>query len=127
MKRFIIALALWPTLAYAATDKQLDLATTFGSLLLVIALILFLAWLLKRMKVPTLTNQKGLCVVRQLQVGQKERIMIIQAGDEQLLVGVTSQSIQLISKLDKPLTQEELESRSFATQLSQLFNKNDNT
>ncbi|MCL9781883.1 flagellar biosynthetic protein FliO [Vibrio sp. S4M6] len=124
---FVPALAQASEAATETTGKQLDLATTLGSLLFVIVFILVLAWLLKRMKVPNLVNQKGLCVVRQLPVGAKERIMIIQAGDEQYLVGVTTQSIQLISKLDKPLTQEELESSSFSTQFSQLFKKNDQT
>ncbi|UUM29836.1 flagellar biosynthetic protein FliO [Vibrio japonicus] len=114
----------------AAPGSQLDWATTFGSLLFVVAFILFLAWLLKRMRFPSLVNQQGLSVVRQIPVGTKERIMIVQAGEEQFLVGVTSQSIQLISKLDKPLSQEELNKSSlsqspFANQLTQLLKKND--
>lgn len=108
----------------AATGTQLDLATTVGSLLFVIALIVVLAWALKRMRVPTMMNQKGLSIVRQISVGTKERIMIVQAGEDQFLVGVTSQSIQLISKLDTPITQEELASGSFADQMSQLLKKN---
>ena len=70
-------------------------------------------------------NQKGLNVVRQLAVGTRERILIIQAGEEQFLVGVTPQSIQLISKLEKPLSQEELATSPFANQLTQLLKKND--
>ncbi|ERB64141.1 flagellar biosynthesis protein FliO, partial [Vibrio coralliilyticus OCN008] len=112
------------------TSNQLDWATTFGSLLFVVAFILFLAWLLKRMRVPAMINQSGLNIVRQIPVGTRERIMIVQAGEEQFLVGVTAQSIQLISKLDTPLTQEELNKSAlagspFATQLTQLLKKND--
>jgi flagellar protein FliO/FliZ len=51
--------------------------------------------------------------------------MIVQAGEEQFLIGVTSQSIQLISKLDTPLKQEELESTPFSNQLAQLLKKHD--
>ncbi|WP_438878575.1 flagellar biosynthetic protein FliO, partial [Bacillus cereus group sp. Bce005] len=83
-----------------------DIATTLGSLLFVLGFILFLAWLLKRMKVPVFGQQKGFQIIRQLPVGTKERIMIVQAGEEQFLIGVTSHSIQLIAKLDSPLTQE---------------------
>ncbi|MEF1174177.1 flagellar biosynthetic protein FliO, partial [Vibrio sinaloensis] len=69
-------------------------------------------------------------VVRQIPVGTRERIMIVQAGEEQFLVGVTAQSIQLISKLDKPISQEELNKPAFAaspfaSQLSQLLKKHD--
>ncbi|MBW3696377.1 flagellar biosynthetic protein FliO [Vibrio sp. T187] len=115
---------LTPSIAFAADAATLDLATTFGSLILVIAFILFIAWLLKRMQVPSLANQNGLSVVRQIPVGTKERIAIVQAGEEQFLVGITTQSIQLISKLDKPLSQEAMEKTSFSTQLTQLL-KND--
>jgi len=121
----LIGLLLCSRQAMAAPNDHLDLATTFGSLLFVIALILFLAWVLKRMRVPTFGNQKGLSIVRQLPVGTKERIVIVQAGEEQFLVGVTSQSVQLIAKLDAPLKQEEAEVSPFAGQLTQLLKKND--
>lgn len=52
--------------------------------------------------------------------------MIIEAGEEQYLIGVTSHSIQLISKLDTPLRQQEAESASFSNQLTQLLKKHDN-
>ncbi|CDT08232.1 flagellar biosynthetic protein FliO [Vibrio coralliirubri] len=121
-----VGLLAVPSIAFAATPPSLDLATTFGSLIFVIAFILFIAWLLKRMQVPAMSNQQGLAIVRQIPVGTKERIAIVQAGDEQFLVGITTQSIQLISKLDKPLTQEMLEKSTFSSQLSQLIKKDAN-
>jgi len=128
LSRAIVGMGLLsiPSVAFAATPPSLDLATTFGSLIFVIAFILFIAWLLKRMQVPTMSNQQGLAIVRQIPVGTKERIAIVQAGDEQFLVGITTQSIQLISKLDKPLTQEMLEKSTFSSQLSQLMKKDAN-
>ncbi|WKY58787.1 flagellar biosynthetic protein FliO [Vibrio sp. SNU_ST1] len=121
-----VGLLATPSIAFAATPPSLDLATTFGSLIFVIAFILFIAWLLKRMQVPAMSNQQGLAIIRQIPVGTKERIAIVQAGDEQFLVGITTQSIQLISKLDKPLTQEMLEKSTFSSQLSQLIKKDAN-
>ncbi|CAK2545188.1 flagellar protein FliO/FliZ [Vibrio crassostreae] len=121
-----VGLLIVPSIAFAATPPSLDLATTFGSLIFVIAFILFIAWLLKRMQVPAMSNQQGLAIVRQIPVGTKERIAIVQAGDEQFLVGITTHSIQLISKLDKPLTQEMLEKSTFSSQLSQLIKKDAN-
>ena len=128
LSRAIVGMGLLsiPSVAFAATPPSLDLATTFGSLIFVIAFILFIAWLLKRMQVPAMSNQQGLAIVRQIPVGTKERIAIVQAGDEQFLVGITTQSIQLISKLDKPLTQEMLEKSTFSSQLSQLMKKDAN-
>ncbi|MFA0086124.1 flagellar biosynthetic protein FliO [Vibrio sp. 10N.261.51.F12] len=107
----------------AAGQSPFDLAATLGALVLVIVVILGLAWLLKRMKVPSMMNQQGLKIVRQIPVGTKERIAIVEAGEEQFLVGITAQSIQLISKLDTPLTQEENAQPAFAAQLSKLMKK----
>ncbi len=113
--RKLAALFLIPVPGLAATSSQLDLATTLGSLLFVIALILLLAWLLKRMRVPAFGQQKGLSIIKQLPVGTRERVMIIQVGEEQYLIGVTTQSIQLLAKLDNPLIQEELLKPPFLT------------
>lgn len=124
MKKFMM-LFLFASPAFAVQSEQFDIAATLGSLLFVIAIIIGMAWLLKRMRVPAFGQQKGLNVVRQLPVGTKERLMIVQAGEEQFLIGVTAQSIQLISKLETPLTQEELESVPFSNSLTQLLKKND--
>lgn len=123
--RKLAALFLIPVPGLAATSSQLDLATTLGSLLFVIALILLLAWLLKRMRVPAFGQQKGLSIIKQLPVGTRERVMIIQVGEDQYLIGVTAQSIQLLAKLDNPLIQEELPATAFSHQLMQLLKKHE--
>ncbi|EDP59166.1 flagellar biosynthetic protein FliO [Vibrio sp. AND4] len=120
-----LGLTLIAPYALAAAPSNLDLATTLGSLVLVIGVILLLAWMLKRMQVPALGQQKGLRIVSQLPVGTKERIAVVQVGEEQFLVGITSQSIQTLAKLETPLKEEELASGAFATQFSQLIKKND--
>ncbi|GAJ78732.1 flagellar biosynthesis protein FliQ [Vibrio sp. JCM 18905] len=121
-----LSLMLSAPYAFAAAPNNLDLATTLGSLVLVIGVILLLAWLLKRMQVPAMGGQqKGLRIVSQLPVGTKERIAVVQVGEEQFLVGITSQSIQTLAKLDKPLKEEELATNAFATQFSQLIKKHD--
>jgi flagellar protein FliO/FliZ len=111
--------------ASMSAPSSFDLLTTLGSLVLVIGVILLLAWLLKRMQVPAFGQQKGLKIVSQLPVGTKERIAVIQVGEEQFLVGITSQSIQTLAKLEKPLKEEALANTAFANQFSQLIKKND--
>lgn len=123
-----LLLGFVPQIAIAEVTKpgaQIDWLSTFGSLIFVVGFILLLAWGLKRMKVPSLVNQRGLSIVRQIGVGNRERIMIVQAGEEQFLVGVTSQSIQLISKLESPLSLEDEAAGPFSSQLTQLLKKND--
>ncbi|MCE0494530.1 flagellar biosynthetic protein FliO [Vibrio salinus] len=116
----------------AATDSgQFDVFTAFGSLIFVIALILFLAWLMKRMRIPALGRDKDFAVIRQIPLGARERLMVVKAGEEQFVVGMTPQSIQLISRLETPLSDEsemasgKMLSSSFAKQLNQLLKKNE--
>lgn len=114
-----------PFPAFASSASQLDMASTFGSLLFVIAIIFILAWALKRMRLPSMMGQDGLKVVRQLPVGTKERLVIVQAGEEQFLVGITQHSINLVSKLEKPIEDAEPVPAQFAQQLSQLLKKDE--
>ncbi|MEI8634155.1 flagellar biosynthetic protein FliO [Vibrio sp. PP-XX7] len=119
MKR-LIGLSVFPLPALAASDGPTDILTTLGALVFVVLFILLLAFLAKRMRLPGLAGgyQKDLSVLRQLPVGAKERLLIVKAGEEQFLVGVTSQSIQLISKLDKPIEEpsQMVAENPFATQ-----------
>lgn len=117
-----LTLLSWPV--FAAGPPELDLLTTLGSLLFVIGIILGLAWLMKRMRLPAMGSQKGLSVIRQIPVGAKERIAVVKAGEEQFLIGITSQSINLISRLDKPIQDEAPDSGQFASQFSQILKKN---
>ena len=110
--------------AWAAVP-QLDLLTTLGSLIFVLAVIFALAWLLKKMRVPAMGSQKGLAIMKQIPVGTRERIAVIKAGDEQFLVGITSQSINLISRLDNPIDEEQETNNQFANQFSQLLKSNE--
>ena len=119
-------LALMPFPLFAAETANVDLAATLGSLIFVIALILFFAWLLKRMRFPGITGAPGttMSIVKQLPVGTKERVAVIQVGEEQFLIGITSQNINMLSKLEKPLEVNESTLTPFSTQLSQMMKKN---
>ena len=118
-------LALMPFPLFAAGSTNVDLAATLGSLIFVIALILFFAWLLKRMRVPGVVGGSGsaMSIVKQLPVGTKERIAVVQVGEEQFLIGITSQNINMLSKLEKPLEISESKLAPFSAQLSQLMKK----
>ncbi|EPE37908.1 flagellar protein [Candidatus Photodesmus katoptron] len=103
----ILWFILLPFTLLADTDNPLNLIKTFSSLLFIIICILFFAWLLKKTQLPVIMNQKSLSIIQQLNIGTKEKIVIIQAGEEKFLVGITSQSIQLISKLEKSINLEQ--------------------
>ncbi len=74
-------------------------------LILVLGLILGMAWLLKRMPGAGLgiRPSEQLRVVSMLSVGTKERVMVIEVGKEQLLIGVTATGITALHTLPAPL------------------------
>lgn len=74
----------------------------FLSLLLVVGVIFALAYVMRRFNVTSMGNHQ-MKVISSMVAGTKEKIMVIQVGDEQHLIGVTSQTITHLSKLEKPL------------------------
>lgn len=74
------------------------------ALLLVLALIVGLAWLLKRLPGSGLRQNAQLRIVASLTVGQRERVMVVEVGGQQVLLGVTPHQITPLHTLDNPLT-----------------------
>ncbi|MGX5731766.1 flagellar biosynthetic protein FliO [Pseudoxanthomonas beigongshangi] len=74
-------------------------------LILVLGLILGLAWLLKRLPGAGLGLRPNdqLRVVTSLSVGTKERLLVVEVGGEQLLVGVSPGGIATLHRLPEPL------------------------
>ena len=52
-------------------------------------------------------NSQHLKVVASLSAGARERVMVIQVGEEQHLIGVTAQNINHLSKLDTPIVTQQ--------------------
>lgn len=89
----------------AAETPAVTPATGFLQILLalffILALIFSGVWLLKRFSPAIAANRIPLKVLGNLSVGNKERIMIIEAGDQWLIVGVTANNIQTLGTLPK--------------------------
>lgn len=101
---FIVA----PGLAFAqtaATGPAGPAGPSLGpmliALLLVLALIPVALWLLKRIGPMQNAPVAGLRVVAQLPLGPRERVVVLEAGDRWLLLGVTAAQIQRIGTLPK--------------------------
>ncbi len=71
------------------------------ALVFVLALIPVAMWLLKRLGGAQPGATAGLRVVAQLPVGPRERIVVVEAGERWLLLGVTAASIQRVGTLPK--------------------------
>ena len=72
------------------------------SLALVIACIVIMAALLKRMNLG-FPGSKAIKVVTALSMGSKERIVVIEINGQQHLIGVTPQNINHLVTLEQPL------------------------
>jgi flagellar protein FliO/FliZ len=93
-------------------------------MLLVLSLILAIAWLLKRSGRFQVGAGGGLRILGGLSMGSRERVVLIQAGETQLLLGVAPGRVQMLHVLDHPLQPQHVASGSgFAEQLGRLLTK----
>lgn len=92
-------------------------------LVLVIALILFIAWLLNKTRSLNFMGQTG--VIKTLAVmplGVKEKVALVQVGDKQLILGITSQQINCLGELDTPI-EDSLASQQQANSFADLLKR----
>jgi flagellar biogenesis protein FliO len=69
-----------------------------GSLILILGALLVGVRLLKKY-VPAMGVARDLAVTEQLHVGDRCRIMVVKVRGEELLIGVTRESISILDKL----------------------------
>ncbi len=73
------------------------------SLVLVLLIIFLAAWILRRYSRFPGVADGNLKVIGALSVGQRERILLLQVGQEQIVVGVTSNKITTLHQLEEPV------------------------
>ena len=107
----VLLSAFWPwASAYAQefTAPVISPLATLGKLAVALVFVLVVFWafakLMKKMQVGQGGAHNGLQIVGALSLGQRERVVVVQAGSEQILLGVTSTQINTLHVLDKPLT-----------------------
>ena len=92
----------------ALTDQNFTgnlLQTTFGLIIILVA-IGGLAWLVKRFGNVSIGAQGKMKIVGGLSLGARERVVLLEVGDKQLLVGVAPGRIQTLHVLDEPIPVE---------------------
>ena len=87
------------------------LEVTLG-LITVLVLIFVVAWIVKRYGSFNSTVGGNLRVVGGLSLGQKERVMLVQVGEKQMLLGVSPGKVEMLCQLDEPIAIEESDSDS---------------
>lgn len=81
---------------------NIDASSMILSLLMVLALILISAFVLKRFNL-TQQGSNQLKVIASLSLGAKEKIIVVQIGEQQLVLGVCPQQISLLKDLENPI------------------------
>ncbi len=96
-------------------------------MVLVLGLILIIAWLLKRTGRFQAAAGGGLRILGGLSMGSRERVILMQVGATQLLVGVAPGRIQTLHVLEQPVDTAPQSGggagKAFADQLDKLLNR----
>jgi flagellar protein FliO/FliZ len=71
------------------------------SLLLVLAAVLAVAWLLRRLQLPQQGGVNALKVVSGVAVGQRERVVLVEVNDTWLVVGVAPGQVNALHTMPK--------------------------
>ena len=94
-----------PNEAFAQTNSlsnPTSILSIFLSLLLVIGIVFALAYLMRRFNV-TSSGHGQLKVIASMAAGTREKIIVIEVAGEQHLIGVTSNQINHLTKLENPI------------------------
>ncbi len=96
-----------------------------GGLLIVVAIIFFIAWMLKRLNLTQQSQSGILRIVAGLPVGTRDRIVLLQVGEEQILVGLSPGRMQKLHCLGQPVSVDENTPTltPFAQKINSLMNK----
>ena len=74
-----------------------------GSFFLVLCILFGVLFFLKRSNNAVSAGVGDMRIISSISLGQRERAVVLQVGKQQLLVGVTAQSIQPLHLLSEPL------------------------
>jgi len=119
--RFSIAAAALPATAAAAEVPMPlgpgDVFSVGAGLVLVIAAILLTGWLYRRTQSLRGSASGLIRIIASQPLGTRERVILLQVADQQLLVGMTSTQVQTLHVLEQPVAVEPPPAGGFAERL----------
>ena len=83
-----------------------ELLSLAGSLVVVVASILAFGWIYARVKPGLGGDPELIRVVATRPLGAKERLVIVEVADRQLLIGVSQGGMQTLHTLEEPVSAE---------------------
>ncbi|ANO51055.1 flagellar biosynthetic protein FliO [Woeseia oceani] len=103
-----------PRAAPVGADDVLNMGT---GLILVIGAILVTGWLYSRTRKMRGASGDLIRIVASQPLGTRERVLLLQVADKQLLVGMTSSQVQTLHVFDDPVAIAEVPANGFAERL----------
>jgi len=85
----------------AAGNTSGNLLQVIGSLVLVLALVFFASCAIKKFGLRTLSPELPIRVIGSVSIGSNQRIMVIEAGESWIVLGVSPQQITTITTLPR--------------------------
>lgn len=82
---------------------QAQFTHMFFTLIFMVGLIVLLAFLYKKLGGAITRNNNELKLLSTLPLGTKEKLLLIQVGDQQLLLGATASNINILHELTNPV------------------------
>lgn len=125
----ILFYLFWPVMPAMAEPEvgkhvagNMDAATMILSLLMVLALIILSAYVLKKFNLTTM-QADGIKIITSLHLGAKEKLVVVQVGEKQLLLGVTAGQINVLEALEQPLQVKAPVNQQLASSIVKLLKK----
>lgn len=118
-------LAAEPAAAMSSAGVGTQLSKLLVGLLLVIGLIFLLAWLLRRVQQLNPRGNQAIKVISTQALGARERLVLVQVGKEQVLLGLSAGRITPLHVLEEPVHLPDVEPANpeFAQRLMELLGK----
>jgi len=73
------------------------------SLIAIVALILAISWMMKRLKLAGPRGTGEIAVIDQVSVGPRERIVLVRVGESQVLIGIGASGVVPLTPLTAPI------------------------
>lgn len=86
-----------------AVSSTSQLASVLGGLILIIALIMGLSWFVKRFSQGGFLQNPTMKILASMPLGTRERLMLVDVGGQQLLLGVTATAINTLHVFAEPV------------------------
>ena len=119
--------------AQDSNSSTVDALNVSLGLIFILLLIFSLAWFMRKMGYSHIAGQGQLKLLATMNLGQKEKIALIQVGKQQLVVGITASQINTLHVLEEPLDASETQATNavssgqdniFAKKLAETLNLN---